>query len=84
MGARGPWLDMNDEARKPPRPRQPKNGGEDQELSGFGVLLIFVVLAVVCVAGYFLLMKLVDISRQEDCLLAGRRNCASIQVPSNR
>jgi hypothetical protein len=40
--------------------------------------------AVVCVGGYFLLMKLIDVSRQEDCLLAGRRNCAPIEVPSRR
>jgi hypothetical protein len=31
-----------------------------------------------------LLMKLVEISRQEDCFLSGGRNCARLQVPSNR
>jgi hypothetical protein len=32
----------------------------------------------------FFLLKLVDMSRQEDCLMSGRRNCAPIEVPSNR
>jgi hypothetical protein len=35
-------------------------------------------------AAIFLLMKLVEISRQEDCFLGGGRNCARLQVPSNR
>ena len=43
-----------------------------------------VVLALVCIAGYFFLMKLIDISREEDCLLGGRRNCAAITVPNGR
>jgi hypothetical protein len=29
-------------------------------------------------------MKLIDISREEDCLLGGRRNCAAITVPNGR
>jgi hypothetical protein len=37
----------------------------------------------VCVGGYFFVMKLVNISRQEDCLISGRRNCAPIEAPSN-
>src|SRR5215470_3401236 len=48
------------------------------------ILVILAAIALACVGGYFLLMKLIDVSRQEDCLLAGRRNCAPIEVPSNR
>jgi hypothetical protein len=49
-----------------------------------GVLINLAVLDLVCVGGYFLLMKLVEISRQEDCFLGGGRNCVRLQVPSNR
>jgi hypothetical protein len=48
------------------------------------VLVILATIGLVCVGGYFLLMKLIDVSRQEDCLLAARRNCAPIEVPSGR
>jgi hypothetical protein len=47
-------------------------------------LVILVTIALACVGGYFLLMKLIDVSRQDDCLLAGRRTCATIEVPSSR
>jgi hypothetical protein len=53
-------------------------------LSDLGVLIGLVILGLVCVGGYFLLMKLVEISRQEDCLLGGGRSCARLQLPSNR
>ena len=61
-----------------------KDRGGGQGLSDVGVLINLAVLALVCVGGYFLLMKLVEISRQEDCFLGGGRNCARLQVPSNR
>jgi hypothetical protein len=53
-------------------------------LSDLGVLISLVILGLVCVGGYFLLMKLVEISRQEDCLLGGGRSCTRLQLPSNR
>jgi hypothetical protein len=62
---------------------QPDDNGEPT-LSPLAILVIMVAIALVCVGGYFLLMKLIDVSRQEDCLLAGRRNCAPIEVPSGR
>jgi hypothetical protein len=46
--------------------------------------MVLTATALVCVVGYFFLLKLVDMSRQEDCLMSGRRNCAPIEVPSNR
>ncbi len=62
---------------------QPDDNGEPT-LSPLAILVIMIAIALVCVGGYFLLMKLIDVSRQEDCLLAGRRNCAPIEVPSGR
>jgi hypothetical protein len=51
------------------------NNGE-QTLSGREILTILAIIALVCVGGYFLLMKLIAVSQQEDCFLAQRKNCA--------
>jgi hypothetical protein len=75
---------MNDEIGSQFRSGKPRNGGGEPTLSGRDILVILTVVALVCVGGYFLLMKLIDVSRQEDCLLAGRRNCAAIEVPFSR
>ena len=48
---------------------------EDTAPSGIALLVFFVILGLACTGGYFLVMKLIDISRQEDCMLGGRRNC---------
>jgi len=47
-----------------------RKGGGGQTLSPRDILVILATIALVCVGGYFLLMKLIDVSRQEDCLLA--------------
>ena len=75
---------MNDEIDSWSRLPKPRNGAGEQPLSPLAILVILAVIALVCVGGYFLLMKLIDVSRQEDCLLAGRRNCVLIEVPSGR
>lgn len=46
--------------------------------------LFFAALAVALVLGYLLLGKLVDISQEEDCALAHRRNCGAVELPSDR
>jgi len=77
---------MNIESGNPSPSGAPRDGGGgDDWLPDSFVLVILAVIALACVGGYFLLMKLIDISRQEDCFLAGRRNCApTIQAPSDR
>jgi hypothetical protein len=76
---------MNDESANRWPPGKPRNnGGGDPAPSGFAILLFFAAVSVACVGGYFLLMKLIDISRQEDCMLGGGRNCVRIEVPSGR
>lgn len=75
---------MNKETSNRPRSPGPGNGDSEPTLSPQAILVILVAIALVCVGGYFLLMKLIDVSRQEDCLLAGRRNCAPIEAPSRR
>jgi hypothetical protein len=72
---------MNDETADRSKPRH-RDG--EETLSAGAIVIILMVIALACVGGYFLLMKLIDISRQEDCLLAGRRNCTPIEVPFSR
>jgi hypothetical protein len=75
---------MPDEVTDRSRSAKPRNGGGGQTLSPRDIVVILTIIALVCVGGYFLLMKLIDVSRQDDCLLAGGRNCASIEVPPSR
>jgi hypothetical protein len=74
---------MNDDITNRSQAGEPDKDGEET-LSPLAILVILATIALVCVGGYFLLMKLIDVSRQEDCFLAGRRDCASITVPSVR
>ena len=77
---------MNDESGRPPVSGEPQDSSrdDDQGPSAVYILMVLTATALVCVVGYFFLLKLVDMSRQEDCLMSGRRNCAPIEVPSNR
>ena len=75
---------MNDETGSRSPLGKPHNDDSDQPLSPLAILVVLTLIALACVGGYFLLMKLIDISRQEDCLLAHRRNCAAIEVPFSR
>jgi len=45
--------------------------------------LILALLAAALVLGYLLVNKLADISRDEDCALARRKNCAAIEMASD-
>lgn len=45
--------------------------------------LILALLAAALVLGYLLVNKLADMSREEDCALAHRKNCAVIEAPSS-
>jgi hypothetical protein len=77
---------MNRESDEPSRTRKPPEGPTGEEApSGVAVLAYLTMIGLACIGGYFLLMKLIDVSRQEDCMLAGRRNCAApIELPSSR
>jgi hypothetical protein len=63
-----------------------RGDGEDGEryLSSAGVAIVMTIVVLVCIGGYFLVMKLIDVNRQEECLMAGRRNCFPAEVPSGR
>ena len=66
---------------------EPSNRGkvrEERPVSDAMLAIILAALAVALVLGYLFLNKLVDISSQEDCVLAHRRNCAASELPSDR
>jgi hypothetical protein len=73
---------MNQEGGQPtPRIEPIKRGPETtQHLSTRGLAIVFAALAVGLVAGYLLLSKLIDISREEDCALAHRYNCGAVEI----
>lgn len=52
-------------------------GDDDTSLSNGAVAAIFATIAVLLVAGYLFVNKLVDISQEEDCALAHRHNCGA-------
>jgi hypothetical protein len=75
---------MNDDRKRPFSSREPQNirsGGKGP--SNSAVLIALSLIGIASIAGYFLLMKLVDVSREDDCLLAHRYDCGAIQVPNN-
>jgi hypothetical protein len=71
--------------RQRPRPTGSQQGEGDPEGTPPRVIMVFAIaIAVILVGGYLLVMKLIAMSRQEDCLLSGRRNCVPIEVPTER
>ena len=46
--------------------------------------MLLAALVVTLVLGYLFVNKMADISRQEDCALARRSNCAPVELPSSR
>ena len=57
---------------------------ETASLSDRAVAAIFLGLAVLLVLGYLFVSKLMDISKEEDCMLANRRNCAAPDMELKR
>ena len=65
-------------------PGEPSNRSHAQEarpVSDAMLAIILVAIAAALVLGYLFLNKLVDISRQEDCMLAHSKNCATTALP---
>ena len=55
---------------------------EAPPVSNAMLAIILVAVVAALVLGYLFLNKLIDISRQEDCMLAHSKKCASIELPN--
>jgi hypothetical protein len=76
---------MIDESGPPAPSGEPSRRNYDSRPIPDRLLGIFLAgLVVALVLGYLFLNKLVDISSQEDCALAHRKNCAASELPSDR
>jgi hypothetical protein len=56
-------------------------GDEDDAARRTAALMGFIVILVLAIAGVVLVRELAKNASLEDCLMAGRRNCAPIEVP---
>ena len=66
---------------------EPPDHSDDRNLrpvSNAALAIFIAALATALVLGYLLLNKLVDISRQGDCMLSRSRNCAASELNSDR
>jgi len=76
---------MKDENGPPVPSVEPPHRGYDSRPIPDRLLAIFLaVLVVALVLGYLFVNKLAEISSEEDCALARRKNCAAVDVPSGR
>jgi hypothetical protein len=57
------------------------NRGSEDAARQTAALMGFVVILLLAIAGVVLVRELRDKAALEDCLMAGRRNCAPIEVP---
>ena len=55
---------------------------DDGEARRTAALMGFIVILLLAIAGILLVSELRENGRLEDCLMAGRRNCAPIEVPA--
>jgi hypothetical protein len=69
---------------KPDEPNPSGRGDRNSPppIPGPVLALILALLAVALVLGYLLVNKLADMSREDDCILAHRKNCAAIEMSS--
>jgi len=64
--------------------RQHRTRDEDEAERRTAALMGFIVILVLAIAGIVLVRELAKNAKLEDCLMAGRRNCAPIEVPLRR
>jgi hypothetical protein len=60
--------------------RRSRENEEDAERRT-AALMGFIIILVLAIAGIVLMREIGRTTRIEDCLMAGRRNCAPIEVP---
>jgi hypothetical protein len=75
MRSTGPW---------PVEPSKRESDDESGPVSNRALVIFFAALAAALALGYLFVNKLANISREEDCMLAQRRNCGGVELPAGR
>jgi hypothetical protein len=70
---------MNESGAAPPGRPPHRHEREAPPVSDAMLGIIVVAIVAALVFGYLFLSKLIDISRQEDCMLAHNKTCAAIE-----
>ena len=72
----------NEEHRGSATPNDPAKPDDHlRPVSDRGLVIFIALLALALVLGYLFLNKLAQISQEEDCALANRRNCGAVVAP---
>jgi hypothetical protein len=61
-----------------------RDGDHEADQRRSAALIGLIIILALAIAGVWLVRELREKSRLEDCLMAGRHNCAPIEVPSPR
>jgi hypothetical protein len=61
-----------------------QNGEDGADERRSAALIGLIIILVLAIAGVWLVRELREKSALEDCLMAGRHNCAPIEVPARR
>jgi hypothetical protein len=64
--------------------RQHRAREEEDAARQTAALMGFIVILLLAIAGVLLVRELRNNANLEDCLMAGRRNCAPIETPARR
>ncbi len=64
--------------------RDPNHEDDDGAGNRRGALIGLVITALLVVAGYYLMTSLRHQGQVEDCLMAGRGNCAPLDIPTHK
>jgi len=65
------------------RPPGPRPDPDDSHGSRRGAMVGLAVVAALVAAAYFLVMELRRTGKMEECLMAGRSNCAPVEPPTS-
>jgi hypothetical protein len=64
--------------------RRSEDGDDEAGQRRSAALIGLIIILALAIAGVWLVRELREKSRLEDCLMAGRHNCAPIEVPARR
>ena len=64
--------------------KPPDDGEERQPVSDTKLLLIIIAILMIAIGGWFVVKRLQETEKVQDCIMRGGRNCTSIPDPANQ